>query len=242
MKAIIPVAGYAIRLYPLTKDKPKALLKVSGKPILEHIIKKIEEITIDKIFIVTNDKFFPNFNEWSKKFSCSIPVKILNDYTTSNKNRLGQIGDITFALEKEKIDDDLLVIAGDNLFKFSLLDSYNLFKNKKTCVNALYDAKSLKVAREQGVVIIDKNNKFVNFQEKPEKPESTLTSLGIYFFPKEKVKLFYDYKKAGNDLDKMGYFMQWLIKKENVFGHIYKEKWFDVGIIKSLEQARKEFK
>lgn len=242
MKVIIPAAGYATRLYPLTLNQPKALLDVKGKPIIEHIIKKVEEIGIvDKIYVITNEKFFKNFDDWLKIFSCSIPIKLLNDHTKSNKDRKGQIGDIYEVIEKENIDDELLVIAGDNLFNFSLKPIYDFYKEKNSFVNGLYDAKSLKVAQEQGNASIDENGKMISFEEKPEKPKSTYISLGIYFYPKEKVKLYSQYLKEGNNPDKMGYFMIWLLDKEEIYGYVYEEKWFDIGWIEALERARKEF-
>ena len=242
IKVIILAAGYATRLYPLTLNQPKALLDVKGKPILEHIINRVKELeAVDQIYIVTNQKFFKNFNNWLNNFKCEIPIKLLNDKTTSNEDRLGQIVDITFVLNKKKINDDLLIIAGDNLFNFSLKRAYNFFINKKLNVNALYDAKSLKVAKEQGNASIDKDNLIINFEEKPEKPKSTYISLGIYLFPKENVQLLSQYIKEGNNPDKMGYFMIWLTDKKNIHGFVYEDKWFDIGWQESLEQARKEF-
>lgn len=242
MKCIIPCAGYATRLWPLTKDKPKTLLDVKGKPILEYIIKKVKEIKeVDEIFIVVNDKFYSNLDEWLKNFECDIPIKLFNDRTTSNENRLGQIGDINFAIEQGDADDDLLVVAGDNLFNFSLKQSYEFFRKKRAMVNPLYDAKSLKVAQEQGNASVDKNNRIVYFEEKPKKPKSTYISLGIYYFPKDRVKLIKEYLDEGNNPDKIGYFWIWAIKKYEVYGYVYNEKWFDIGWPESLEQTRKEF-
>ncbi len=244
MKAIIPAAGYATRLYPLTKDSPKALVAVSGKPILEHIINKIRQLpSVDGIFVVTNSKFYKCFSDWFAGFEnkSGIPIKILDDGTTSNETRIGQIGDMQLVIDNEKIDDELIVIAGDNLFNFSLLPAFNFFRKKKTIVNALWDSKSLEVAREQGIAVIDKKNKFVLFQEKDPNPKSTLTSLGIYFFPKGQVGLLREYLGKGNNPDKMGYFMIWLIRNSIVFGYTYYEKWFDIGWHSALEKARKEF-
>ncbi len=243
MKAIIPAAGYATRLYPLTLDKPKHLLDINGKPMIEHIIKKILELRdIDEIFIVTNQKFFSIFKKWLDGFECETKIKLLDDNTTSNEDRLGQVGDIFFVIKKEKIKDSLLIIAGDNLFNFSLKDSYDEFRNKNKVINALYDAKSVEVAKQQGIAIIDKNNKFIGFYEKPKNPKSTLISLGIYFFPKKEMRFLKEYAESGNDMDKMGYFMTWLLDKTEVYGHTYYEKWFDIGWPESLEQARREFR
>ena len=242
MNVIIPVAGYATRLYPLTKDKPKALLLVKEKPILEHIVRRIEKLPdINAISIVSNDKYYKNFQEWKEGFQSKIPIKVLNDGTKSNEDRLGQVGDIMFSISNEKIDEDLLIIAGDNLFNFSLLPACNFFKEKNAIVNGLWDSKSLEVAKQQGIAVRDESNKFVEFQEKDPNPKSTLTSLGIYFFPKEQVKLFKQFIEGGNDADKMGYFMIWLIKNSLVYGFVYNKKWFDIGWPTALERARNEF-
>src|SRR3989344_6886009 len=121
MDAIILAAGYATRLYPLTKDRPKPLLNVAGKPIIEHIIRKIDGITgINKIYIVTNDKFEGHFSEWLENFDAKSPIEIINDGTKSNEDRLGAIGDVHFAITSKNIDNELIVVAGDNLFELSL--------------------------------------------------------------------------------------------------------------------------
>ncbi len=242
MKAIIPAAGYATRLHPLTKDQPKHLLDVKGKAIIEHIIDKIEEIEdVDEILVVTNEKFFDNFQKWAEEFECDIPIRVFNDGTTSNDDRLGQIGDIHFALEKGNVDDDVMIIAGDNLFNFSLHGVKEVFYNKRSNVNALYDVRSRESAKQLGIATIDNEQKIVGFHEKPEEPKSTLASIGIYLFPKENVQLFSNYLNAGNKPDKMGYFMEWLIQNDELHGHVYTEKWFDIGWHESLEEARREF-
>ena len=242
MQVIIPAAGYATRLYPLTLDKPKALLKVKGKPILGHIIKRIEELPgVEGIFIASNAKYYPNFEKWLRGFKSRIPIKVLNDGTKSNEDRLGQIGDIKLAIDKFGLKQDLLMVSGDNLFNFSLLPVHGFFAKKRAIVNALWDSKSIETAKQQGIAVVDEGGKFVEFQEKDENPKSTLTSLGIYFFPKEQVRLFRQFIEGGNNVDKMGYFMIWLIENSAVYGFTYREKWFDIGWHSALKQARKEF-
>jgi len=243
MKAIIPAAGYATRLWPLTKETPKPLIPIHGKPIIEHTVAKILEIKeVDHIYVVTNQKFYTSFLEWRNTFSIPIPLKILNDHTTSNENRMGQIGDIQFVIAQENLaNDDLLIVAGDNLFNFSLIEANSSFKKHKAILNPLYDAKSVKVAQEQGSVVIDENNKFIEFMEKAPEPKSTMISQGVYFIPKEKVKYFSEYLREGNNADKMGYFLIWLLKKEPIYGHVYDKKWFDIGWKESLDTAKKEY-
>lgn len=242
MKAIIPAAGYATRLYPITKNQPKALIEVKGKPIIEHIIKRIAEVKeVDHIFIVTNNKFFFVFEQWLDSFNCHIPIKIINDHTTSNDDRKGQVGDIIYAIDEEQLDDDLLIIAGDNLFNFSLKPCHDFFIEKKSNVNALYDVRDKEEAKNLGIVSVDTAGKFLSFEEKPKNPKSTLASLGIMFFSRETIETIRAYVKEGNDPDMMGNFFTWFITKQPVYGHIYKKKWFDIGSFEALGKAREEF-
>lgn len=242
MKAILPSAGYAVRLYPLTKDKPKALIEVKDKPIITHIVAKIEELPgIDEILVVTNNKFFYQFEDWAANTSSSMPLSVISDHTMSNDDRLGQIGDIRLAIEEGKAEGDVLIISSDNLFNFSLMPMYEMFMEKKASVIALYDVGSVEEAKKMGVVGIDGQGKVIAFEEKPEKPKSTLCSCGIYFYPAGIIPLFAKYTKEGNDPDRMGNFLEWLIKRETVYGHVFREKWFDIGSFESLGKAREEF-
>lgn len=244
MQVIIPVAGYATRLFPLTENKPKALLEVRGKPILEHIIRRIEELSnVEGIFIASNAKYYPEFEKWLRGFKSRIPIKVLNDGTKSNDDRLGQIGDIQLAIDRFGLKQDLLVISGDNLFNFSLRPCFEFFSKKRVIVNALYDIRDLEAAKELGVMSIDKKTGLVvSFEEKPAEPKSTNVSLGIYFFPKESVKeIIKGFLEMGGKADKIGYLMAELTQKGKLYGFVYKEQWFDIGVMAALEKARKEF-
>jgi len=243
MQVIIPVAGYATRLFPLTKDKPKALLEVKGKPILEHILMRVEALPgITGVFVVSNAKFFPYFEEFAGNYEGKLPLKVLNDGTESNEDRLGQIGDIQLAINEFGIDDDVLIIAGDNLFNFSLEPVYGFFMEKGAIVNALYDIKDKRLASELGVMAIDDETGLVtSFEEKPPKPKSTKVSLGIYFFPRESVGAIKSFLDSGGKPDKIGYLMTDLARKKRLYGFVYEEAWFDIGVMEALEKARKEF-
>lgn len=238
MKAIILCAGYGTRLYPLTKETPKPLLKVGGKTILDHIMAKVEEMQgVDEVFLVSNDRFFFNFLEWAKSYSGRKAVKVVNDGTTTNENRLGSLGDILFALDKHNIDDDLLVVAGDNLFRLSLVDMDALFSSKRKTTIALYDVKDRELAKQYGIVEIDAEGKLKSFLEKPEEPPCTLASTGIYMVPKDSLPLLKRYREEGGSLDKIGSFFEWMHTKGDVFCFPSEEDWFDIGTIAQLEKA-----
>ena len=242
MYAIILAAGYATRLYPLTENTPKPLLNVAGKPIIEHIIKKLEVINeVDKIYIVTNNKFEQHFKNWLDDFDAQKPIEIINDGTKSNEDRLGALGDVHYVISQKNIDNDVIVVAGDNLFELSLSDVFNLFKKKKSNVIVLHDVKNFELAKHYGIVEIE-NNIIVNFEEKPSVPKSTLVSTGIYLFPKKTLSLIKKYVAQGNNPDKTGSFIEWLYKREKVYSYATDKKWYDIGNTEQLEKANKYYK
>ena len=242
MKAIILAAGYATRLYPLTENAPKPLLDVAGKTIIEHIIKKLEAINlINKIYVVTNDKFEQHFKKWLVHFDAQKPIEIINDGTKSNEDRLGALGDVHFAINAKSIDEDIAIVAGDNLFELSLSEVADFFKKRRSNVIVLHDVKDFELAKYYGIVEVE-NNVVMNFEEKPVTPKSTLASTGIYLFPKKTISLIKKYIAQGNNPDKTGNFIEWLHKREKVYSYITGKKWYDIGSIEQLEKASKHYK
>ena len=243
MKALILAAGYATRLYPLTKDRPKPLLPIAGKPILEYIMEKLEKIEgIDTIYLVTNQKFVPDFKDWLTKFQTKKRVMILNDGSTCDDNKLGAIGDIKFVLETAKFNEDLLIIAGDNLFKLDLFRFIQFFEKKKASCIALYDIEDRERARKYGVVDIDANQRIVKFEEKPSYPSSTLIATCLYLFPKKNLNLVSTYLEEKRSSDAPGFYIQWLAKEKEVYGFVFKERWYDIGGLESLKEADLEYR
>lgn len=243
MDAIILAAGYATRLYPITENMPKPLVNVAGRPIVEHIILKLEQVDkIDRIYIVTNDKFQTHFNGWLKGFDTKKPIEILNDGTKSNEERLGALGDVHFVISQKNIDNEIIVVAGDNLFELSLPDVYNFFKKTKSNVIVLHDVKDLELAKHYGIVEINSDNLIINFEEKPVSPKSTLVSTGIYLFPKKTIDLIKKYIAQGNSPDKTGNFIEWLHKRDKVHSFVTGKKWYDIGSMEQLEIANRHYK
>ncbi|MBW2999188.1 nucleotidyltransferase family protein [Candidatus Woesearchaeota archaeon] len=243
MKALILAAGYATRLHPLTLDNPKPLLPVAGKPMIEHILSKIEQVpNIDEIFIVTNDRFHSHFLEWEKQYSSPKKIKIINDGTKSNEDRLGAIGDMDLVVKKEGINDDLLIIAGDNLFDFSLVDFHDFFSEKNASVIAVYDLlEKEKVAKKFGVAETDNDGKIISFEEKPEEPKTSLAATACYLLTKEDVNEFERCINENKKPDNPGDFIAWLSEKKSVFGFTFKERWFDIGGHEDYKEVNKIF-
>ncbi len=244
MIVIIPAAGYATRLYPLTQNQPKALLDSNGKPILDRIVQKIAEMPgIIQIAIISNEKFIYEFEHWQKSANSKIPIELINDGSTSEGNKLGTIGDLQFAIDELKLNEDFFVVNADNLFNFSITEFQKFAQGKASVVVGLYDKKSKEsVAGKYGIVEIDKNSKVIGFEEKPLQPKSALISTGIYFFPKAAIPLIKQFLEEGNKSDAPGYFLQWLFKKQDVYSFLFKKDWYDIGSFEELGQARKDFK
>ncbi|MBI2252872.1 MAG: nucleotidyltransferase family protein [Armatimonadetes bacterium] len=242
MKAIILGAGYAVRLHPLTLNQPKPLLQISSKPILERLIEKILKINFVKdIFLVTNQKFFSHYINWQKKSSLAKNLKIINDGTTSAENRLGAIGDIKYVIDLAKINEETLIIAGDNLFEFNLKKIYQFYKDYGPTI-VLKNLKSLNLVSKYSNVEINSSGKIINFIEKPKNPKTTLIALGIYFFNSNVLKFLSRYLKERNNPDAPGYFIEWLHKKTPVCGYIAKGKWYDIGDFDSYQKANRYYK
>ncbi|AHF81395.1 sugar phosphate nucleotidyltransferase [Thermococcus paralvinellae] len=230
MKVLIMAGGYATRLWPITKDNPKALLPVGDKVILDYIIEKTKELDLN-VYVSTNRFFAKYFEEWGKNKD----IELLIEDTLHEEEKLGTIGALNEALEKLGLDD-YLVIAGDNLFSFSLRDFLDRYDGKTLI--AVYDIGDFELAKRYGVVLLE-GNKVIDFEEKPARPKSTWISTGVYVFPKEVMEMVPQYLEEGNR-DSPGYFIQWLLKK-GIEIHAYKfdDYWYDIGSADSYLEALK---
>lgn len=241
MKCLLLGAGYATRLYPLTRERPKPLLPVAGVPILQRICEQIFKVKgIDTIYVVTNHRFVSHYYNWLRDYqnhrALPVPIEIYDDLTNTPDDRLGAIGDIQFVIQNAKIDDDLLVIAGDNLIQFDLQGFVNAAQAKGTSV-CLKDLKSKKLVSLYGAVEVNKQGKIVGFEEKPPKPQTTLISIGVYCFKKQDLPLFKQYLEEGHSKDAPGYYLQWLHEQIDVIGYVIDGEWFDIGDIDSYNKA-----
>jgi glucose-1-phosphate thymidylyltransferase len=241
MKVIILAAGYATRLYPLTKDKPKALLPIGQKPLLDHLMDKIQEIEENpQVILVTNSRFYGQFSQWGKDRS----VAVVDDGTTSNENRLGAIGDLQFALQAQHVNEDILMLASDNLFDGSL-DAFVKFARSKSnaaCVG-VYDIEDPKIgSKRYGILEIDSQKRIVHIEEKPEHPKTTFVSMGIYYFSGKSLSLITEYLKSPDKKDAPGFYITWLLKRMSVYAFQFKERWYDIGSLEQLKEASESFK
>lgn len=243
MKSLILAAGYATRLYPLTLNKAKPLLPVGGRPAIEYIIDRIEEIEeINQILVITNEKFFKQFIDWQRQFGSKKPVKILNDKSLTEEDRLGAIGDIDFVIKEENIAEDLLVIAGDNLFELGLREFVDFAKHRIPSFSiGLYNVKDKEAVKRYSQVRLDTNDRIIEFEEKPENPTSTLVAKCIYFFPGSKLNLISEYINSGNSIDAPGHYISWLCQRDKVYGFTFCGKWYDIGNYEIYRKVDKDF-
>jgi glucose-1-phosphate thymidylyltransferase len=236
MKALILAAGYATRLRPLTDRYPKELLPLAGRPIVDMILDKVAEVSaVDEIHLVTNASKAPMFAEWSP----SHDVKIHNDGTTSNDDRLGAIGDIAFVVDREGWDaEDRLVVAGDNLFDFSLVDFVAFWSEREgASAIALYEHPDRELLSQYGIVEVDPDGRLVNFVEKPEQPPSNLVSTATYIYGRAHVPLLHAYAADAQPMDAPGNFIAWLYKRAPVYGYRFGGEWLDIGDQTQLLEA-----
>ena len=245
MKVLILAAGYATRLYPLTLTQPKPLLSVAGQPMIEYVLDNLAPIGgIDRVYVVTNAKFAGHFQQWSQAYRASkskLDFTIVNDGSTGDGNKLGAIGDTNLVITREKIQDDLIVVAGDNLFSHSLEDFGRHCRKMNAPVLAVYDVGSLEEIKKYNSITLDAAGRITFFEEKPKQPTSTLTGIALYYYPKAVLPLIQQYVADGNNPDQPGRLVQWLYKRTPVYTWRVPGIWFDIGSKESLEQANQIF-
>jgi len=241
MKCLILAAGYATRLYPLTENFPKPLLKVGEKTILDWLIDDIDTLgLVDEYVVISNHKFAHHFDAWVKEKSQKITV--VDDGTESNETRLGAVKDIQFAVEKLGLDDEMLVIAGDNVLDFSLTKFISYAKEKDTSCMMRYYEESEARLKKCGVVTVDDSDLVLDMTEKPECPASHWCCPPFYFYTKEDAKLVEKGIAAGCGTDAPGSYAAWLCKETKVHAMEMPGRRYDIGNLENYEKVQKEYK
>lgn len=245
MKVLILAAGYATRLYPLTLTQPKPLLPVAGKPMIDYVLDNLAPIDgIDRYYVVTNAKFAGHFQKWADQHharSAGLNFSIINDGSTDDSNKLGAIGDMHLVITREQIDDDLIVVAGDNLFNRTLAAFGEFCRQKQAPVLAVYDVGSLEQIKKYNSISLDSEGKILFFEEKPKNPTSTLTGIALYYYPRHTLPLIRQYVAEGNNPDQPGRLIQWLYPRVPVYTWTVPGIWYDIGSKETLEEANRIF-
>jgi glucose-1-phosphate thymidylyltransferase len=245
MNVLILAAGYATRLHPLTLNKAKPLLEVGGKPMIEWVLDNLAPVPgLETIYVVTNNKFAKDFQDWAANYTsrhANIKLKVINDGTTSDADKLGAIGDINLVLTREQLSDrDLIIVAGDNLFSEPLTEFVKNARGAKAMI-ATYDVGNLEAVKKYSNITTDAEGVITQFEEKPAKPQNTLVGIALYYFSREIIPMFTTYTAAGNNPDQPGRFIQWIYTRVPVKTHQVKGTWFDIGSEETLEEANKIF-
>ncbi len=245
MNALILAAGYATRLYPLTLNQAKPLLPVAGKPMIERVVEHLLSISdLKMLYIVTNHKFAQQFVDWTKDYrqrNKTAKFEVLDDGSTSDADKLGAIGDIFFALEERNLySEDILVVAGDNLFSKSLANFAD-FAREHPATIGVYDVRSLEEAKKYNQLTTNPAGIVTDFIEKPTHSSSTLCGIALYYYTPEALRLVKTYLLEGNNPDQPGLFVQWLHKRIDIFTYPIDGLWYDIGSHESLAEANEVF-
>jgi glucose-1-phosphate thymidylyltransferase len=232
MKVLILAAGYGTRLYPYTRYFPKPLLKVNKRPLIDYLLDKVARCgDLSRIAVVTNARFLKHFEVWKKTSELKNKIRIINDMSTSPRNKLGAIADMSLGIAKEGLGEDYLVLGGDNFLEERLEDFIAFARKKKPYITiGVVDVGSRFRVKEYGVVILGAGKKIIDFEEKPLKPRSSLAAMCLYYFPRSKLGLIRKCISSTKfHFDNIGAYIGWLTKNDSVYGYAFKKMWFDVG-------------
>lgn len=240
MKCLILAAGYATRLYPLTENFPKPLLPVGGRAILDILIDDVDRLgLIDEYVIISNSKFYSHFLKWAE--SRGEKITVVDDGTSTNETRLGAVRDVAFAIEKLSLDDDMLVMAGDNLLDFSLTEFVSYSARVGTSCVMRYTEPDPKRLTKSGVLLIGEGDRVLSMWEKPASPASDQCCPPFYFFTRGDTKLVFEALNEGCAADAPGGFIQWLVNHSPVHAMKMPGRRYDIGNLESYERVQKEY-
>ncbi len=243
MKCLVLAAGYATRLYPLTENFPKPLLPVKDKPILNWLLEDLEnESVIDEYVIISNHKFIEHFNTWAKQQHFKKKLTVLDDGSVDNEHRLGAVKDIQFAVDDLQIDEDVLVIAGDNLLDFSLAEFVYFSMNKKTSCVMCHEENDLKKQQKTAIIVKDEQDLIVSYEEKPKQPKGNLAVPPFYYYLNKDLKRISEALDSGCSADAPGSFAAWLAHQTMVHAWTMPGKRYDIGDLNSYQIANEVFK
>lgn len=208
--------------------------------MLEYLYDKIAGVEdVDELHVVTNSRFAPDFRRWAESGERPLPVVVHDDGTSSNEDRLGAVGDIAFVVERAGLaSEELLIVAGDNLFDFDLSEVVAFWRSKSGgSVICVHDVGDIERAKQYSVVELDGSDRVTYLEEKPEEPRSTLAGIAVYLYPPEHAVLVRDYLTEGNSPDQPGRFVVWLYPRVPVYGYRFAGEWLDIGDREQLLDA-----
>jgi glucose-1-phosphate thymidylyltransferase len=241
MDVIVLAGGFAKRMWPLTKEKPKHLLDIGGRPMLGYTLDTLVEMDgIGMIYVSTNEAFGDQFAEFLKGYDGK-KVKLIIEPSPTEDRKLGSIGGLGYLIDKEGLSDDTMIIGGDNLFEFHPLEAVEVFRKVNRDIVAVYDVGTRERARLYGIVNASENGVIKEFLEKPEDPPSTMAATAFYIFKADTMGLVPKYLKEGGKPDALGFFITYLVKNRSVVAWKFHGKWFDIGSLDVYHEADEYF-
>lgn len=236
MQAVVLAGGYATRLWPITRHRPKMFLPVGDGTVIDRIFQDLEtDDRISEVFVSTNERFAPEFEEYLADEEYEKPMLSVED-TSAESEKFGVVGALAQLIDRENVEEDLVVVAGDNLISFDISEFVDFFEEKGETTIAAYDVGSRERAKSYGLVELE-GDQVVDFQEKPDDPNSTLVSIATYAFPASVLPLFEEYLSAGENPDEPGWLIQWLQTQRGVCAFTFGGAWFDIGTPESYLDA-----
>ena len=228
MDAIVLAGGYATRMWPITRNRPKMLLPVGETTVIDKTLAQLdEEDDIEDVYISTNEAFATDFKKYVAEKGYEKPVLSVED-TSDEDEKFGVVGALAQLIDREGLEDDLLIIAGDNMVGFDIADFVDFFEAKQSPVLAAYDVGDFERAKSYGLVELD-GEEVIDFQEKPDEPNTTLASIACYAFPADVLPQFDTYLADDQNPDEPGWFLQWLQSRQSVYAFTFDDVWFDIG-------------
>ncbi len=240
MKVVLLCAGYATRMHPLTRDVPKPLLEVAGAPILSHLLARTAPLPgVDEVVVVGNHRFHAQLRRWVESARSTVPIRLLDDGSSDETNRLGALADLAFAAREVPLaGHDALVAAGDNLVLFDLAPLARAFARRRAPQLSTRVVPADARSSRYGEVTLDASGRVTRFREKPADPRSELAAIALYFLPAPTWPRLERYLDAGGIRDAPGHFFEWLARETAVFAEPITGPWWDIGDLDSLAEAR----
>ena len=237
MDAIILAGGFAKRMWPLTKDKPKQLLDLAGRPMLDYVIESLSKLDINRIIVSVNSHFAPQFQDYLDSLSISNNIELFIEKSDNEDQKLGALGALNLLFKKKKLQGPVFIAGGDNLSDFDLREMSRAYSEFKKDVIGLFDVEDLDLAKLYGIAELEEN-RIINFVEKPNSPPSTLAATAYWLLSEEGIINFYKYIEEGGDRDAMGNFLVWNVKQNEVYSVSFKGNWYDIGGLESYSHAQ----
>ncbi|MBN1538520.1 MAG: nucleotidyltransferase family protein [Candidatus Thermoplasmatota archaeon] len=239
--AIVLAGGFARRMWPLTRDRPKQLLPIAGRPMIRYTLDKLKDIEcIENVFLSTNEAFEEQFRGFLRDHG-EERVKLVIEPSTTDEKKLGSIGGLGYLIRKEHLSRDTMIIGGDNIFDFHPFEAVERFREAGMDLVAVHDVGTMEKARLYGIVDVDDDGIITGFLEKPDVPPSTLAATAFYIFTAGTIRLVPEYLDEGGKADALGNFVRYLVNRKPVLAWKFPGKWFDIGSLEVYREANNYF-